>query len=271
MDVWIGPAGTPTTVNTGTIDGIREVERLGLNANEVQFSHGVLMSVDTAKEVKKVSSKVHLSIHAPYYINLLSTESKKVKASRKRILDSAERAHHMGANIIVIHAGYYGNLSKEESYPLMKTQFEKMVDEVKSNKWKVTLGVETAGKIKQWGRLDEVIKLSDELRGVEPVVDFAHLYATNMGKVDYAEILDKVSVLKLKRLHTHFSCIEWSPAKDIPGKSNERRHLPLSSGKPDYKQLAKEIKKRKLDITLISESPILEKDALVMKKLLEKV
>ena len=96
MEIWIGPAGTPTTVTTGTINGIKEVERLGLNAMEVQFSHGVRMGVDKAKECKKVSKNVHLSIHAPYYINLLSVEKQKVGASRKRILDSAERAHHMG-------------------------------------------------------------------------------------------------------------------------------------------------------------------------------
>ena len=78
MDVWIGPAGTPTTVSTGTIDGIKEVERLGLNANEVQFSHGVRMGIDMAKEIRKISSNVHLSVHAPYYINLLSEEKEKV-------------------------------------------------------------------------------------------------------------------------------------------------------------------------------------------------
>ena len=50
MEIWIGPAGTPTTVESGTIDGIKEVERLGLNAMEVQFSHGVRMSNEKAKE-----------------------------------------------------------------------------------------------------------------------------------------------------------------------------------------------------------------------------
>lgn len=266
MEIWIGPAGTPTSVSTGTIDGIKEVGKLGLNAMEVQFSHGVRMGVDLAKECKKVSNDVHLSVHAPYYINLLSVEKEKVEASRKRILDSAEKAHYMGAEIVVIHCGYYGNLDKGEAYSKMKDEFEWLVDEVKSNKWKVKLGPETAGKIKQWGRLDEVIRLCDELNGCDPVVDFSHLYATRAGRIDFSEILDKVSVLKVKRLHTHFSGIEWSPIK-MSGKGNERRHLPISSKKPDYSGLVEEIKKRKLDITLICESPLLEKDALVMKEM----
>ena len=92
----------------------------------------------------------------------------------------------------------------------------------------------------------------------------SHLYATQAGRVDYKNILDKVSVLKLKVLHTHFSGIEWSPI-GLTGKGNERRHLPLGSKSPDYSELVKEILKRKLNITLISESPLLEKDALVLK------
>ena len=269
MEIWIGPAGTPTTVDSGTIDGIKEVERLGLNAMEIQFSHGVRMGIETAKECKKAAgNNVHLSIHAPYYINLLSVEKKKVEASRKRILNSVEKGHHMGANIVLIHCGYYGELDKKVAYGKMKAEFEKLVDKIKSNKWKVKLGPETAGKIKQWGRLDEIVKLCDELDGCDPVVDFSHMYATQAGRIDYAEILDKISELKLKRLHTHFSGIEWSPIK-MTGKGNERRHLPISSNKPDYSGLVKEIKKRKLDITLISESPLLEKDAVFMKKLLE--
>jgi deoxyribonuclease-4 len=56
----------------------------------------------------------------------------------------------------------------------------------------------------------------------------------------------------------------------MTGKGNERYHLELKAKKPDFEPLVKEILKRKIDITLISESPVLEKDALILKKMFEK-
>ncbi len=132
----------------------------------------------------------------------------------------------------------------------------------------VRLGLETTGKVSQFGTLDEIVRICRELKYCSPVVDWAHLYARAAGRINFSDIFDKVAVLKLKHLHTHFSCIEFSLA-GMEGKGNERRHLTLDTKKPDFEPLAKEILKRKVDITLISESPILEKDALVMKKMLE--
>jgi deoxyribonuclease-4 len=51
---------------------------------------------------------------------------------------------------------------------------------------------------------------------------------------------------------------------------NERHHLPLDAKKPDYEPLVKEILRRKMDTTMISESPVLEKDALVLKRMFER-
>jgi endonuclease IV len=38
MKIYLGPAGTP---GKSTLDGISVLEKLGLQAMEVQFSHGV--------------------------------------------------------------------------------------------------------------------------------------------------------------------------------------------------------------------------------------
>ncbi|MEK6909623.1 MAG: endonuclease IV, partial [Candidatus Aenigmatarchaeota archaeon] len=47
-------------------------------------------------------------------------------------------------------------------------------------------------------------------------------------------------------------------------------HVPIN-GHPPFEPLAKEIIKRKLGITIISESPVLEIDSLKMKKIFEKL
>ena len=272
MEVWLGPAGVPvSSKGRSTLDGIKTISDLGLNAMEVEFVRGVKMGLDMAKEVGELSKglNIRLSIHAPYYINLCSKEKEKVKASKQRIIKSAERAHAMNADIVVFHPAYYGKLSREEAYQKVKEACEDMRDILKNKGIiDVRLGLETTGKVSQFGTLDEIIQICRELKYCSPVIDWAHIYARQGGRIDFSGIFDKVSVLKPKHLHTHFSCIEFTSV-GIKGKGNEKRHLPLKTKKPDFEPLVGEILKRKINTTLISESPILEQDALVIKKMFE--
>ncbi len=272
--IYLGPAGIPlSSRDRTTAGGIRRVAELKLNSMEVEFVRGVGMSNETANEVGEVAKElgIPLSVHCPYFINLCSQEPKKLEASKRRILDSVERAFHMGAGIAVFHPGFYGKLPPEVAFKAVKDACADMLDRMKKMGIKgVKLGLETTGKVSQFGTLEEVIDICRKLGGCTPVVDYAHLYARGAGKVDYARILDKLKPLKLKHLHSHFTSMEWAPAK-IPGQGNERRHLPLEANKPPFEPLAKEVLKRKIDITLISESPILEQDSLKMKRIFEKL
>jgi len=274
LKIWIGTAGVPvSSKERSTVGGIKRVAELKLNAMEVEFVRGVKMSNKMAEEVGKVASelKIRLSVHAPYFINLCSLEKEKLEASKKRILDSVERAHLMEADVVVFHPGYYGKLSKEEAYEKVREACEDLLDRIKEKGWgEVRLGLETTGKISQFGELEEIVRICKEVKGCHPVVDWAHIYARNGGRINFQEIFEKISALKMKHLHTHFSGMEFSPVA-ATGKGNERRHLNLTEGaKPDYKPLVEEILKRKIDITLISESPNLEGDALFMKEMFEK-
>jgi endonuclease IV len=82
---------------------LKEISKLGLDALEVEFTYGVKITNAEAKRVGELAKKanISLSIHAPYYINLASEDSKKQKESIQRILDSAERGHYLGAKEIV--------------------------------------------------------------------------------------------------------------------------------------------------------------------------
>ena len=272
--IWLGPAGIPvTSKDRSTAGGLLRVKELGLNAMEVEFVRGITLSVEAAREVGKIAKKlkIKLSVHCPYFINLCSPEKKKVEASKKRIIESARRASAMGADIVVFHPGYYGKLSPEEAYELVKSADEDMVDRLRGEGIrKVKLGHETTGKLSAFGTLDEIVRLCREVPQSVPVVDFAHIYARQGGKIDYEKIFEKLKPLKLKHLHTHFTSMEWTPAKNGKG-GNERRHLPLKVGKPPFEPLAREILKRKINITIISESPVLELDSLEMKKIFEKL
>jgi len=262
MKVRLGSGGVPIcSKDPSTLGGVKTIKDIGLQAMEVEFVRGVNMSNATAAKVGELAKKldVELSVHAPYYINLCNPE--KQKASMKRILDSCERAHHLGAKVVVFHPGYHGG-EKEKCLEMVIKSCRKMAEHIKKKGWKVKLGPETTGKVSQICDVDETIKVYRKVPGTVPVIDWAHIYAKDQGKIDFRGILDRLKPLKLKYIHSHFSCINFGP-------KGELNHLPLSTKKPDYRPLVKELMKRKQDITMISESPLLEKDALKVKKMFQ--
>lgn len=255
----LGPAGSS---GHGTLEGIKLAKEQGLHTMEVEFVRGVRMGNDLARQCGEVARKlgISLSIHAPYYINLASAEPEKIEASVKRILDSCERGHHMGATHVVFHPAYYGKLSPESTYKMVRDAVGGMQKALDKNKWKVRLAPETMGKVSQFGTLDETLKLAKET-GCSFCVDFAHLYALGRGNIDYKAVLDKIQNAGFKHVQSHFSNIDY-------GLKGELNHLVLD-GKPPFEPLARELLERDLDATIISESPITWKDALKMKGIFE--
>jgi len=274
--IYLGPAGVPLACKErSTIAGVRCTAELGFNALECEFVRRVGMSNEMAKEVGKIAKEldVHLSVHCPYFVNLCSQEEEKLEASKKRILDSVERAHFMGADVAVFHPGFYGSLTREQAYEAVKQSCEDLIERMKSRKMEdVGLGLETMGKQSTFGSLEEIIGICKDVSGCVPVVDWAHLNCRSAGGLkrqeDYAKIFDELKPLKLKHLHTHVTGAEYTEVEI--GKGNEKHHLTIDAKKPDFEPLVREILKRKIDITLISESPTLEQDALVLKKMFEK-
>lgn len=269
MKIFLGPAGIPTEAKVyDTAEGIRTVAKIGLNAMEVEFVQTVYLNKKQAEKIGEIAKEngVKLSIHAPYYINLNSADPKIITASRKRIFDCADRGERMGAEAIAIHAAYYGRSSEEETFETVKENFLQILDEMKLAGIKnVKLGVETMGKQSQFGSLEEVVKLHKEVKQVIPYIDWAHLFVRNNGDINYAEIFDVLEKLKLGKIHSHFEGVD----KNKDGRFVDV-HTPINSH-PPFEPLAREILKRKIDITIISESPIIEKDSLKMKRVFEKL
>ena len=255
----LGPAGT----GGDSLKGIQQIHDLGLNAVEIEFTYGVRMSNELAKKCGDIAKKLNmsLSVHAPYYINLLSEDKKKIEASKKRILDSCERGNHLNAGYIVFHPGYYGKYSKEESYELVKKAVIEMMHEIRKKGWKVELAPETTGKQSQFGDLDELLRLREETN-CELCIDFAHLKAKYQGKINYKEIFEKLHKAGIKTIHAHFSGIEFTA-------KGEKRHIITSEH--DIKELLEWLKKSKIDCTIINESPDPVGDSLKSGRILEKL
>ncbi|MEJ2164146.1 MAG: TIM barrel protein [Desulfobacterales bacterium] len=252
----VGPAGSD---GLGNLKGLQKVAAMGLDCMEVAFTYGVRMDLKTAEALGDLAKEkgIILSVHAPYYINLASDEKDKFAASCKRILDSCERAHAMGAQNVSFHAGFYQNRPAEHTYQLIEKAMVGLQKEVLDNGWKVKLCPEITGKPSQFGSLQELLRLKKETRcGI--TVDFSHLYARRQGDIDYGRILKKLP----QKFHAHFSGIEY-------GDKGERKHIRTT--KMFFQPLAVELIRRRADVTIINESPKPYEDALMMKKLIIKL
>ena len=232
---------------------------MGLECMEVEFTYGVRMDLKSARAVGKLAREkaIRLSVHAPYYINLASEEKDKLAASKKRILDSSQRAHHLGARNVTFHAGFYQTRTADQTYERIKKALVGLQKQIARRKWKVTLCPEVTGKPSQFGSLEELLRLKKET-GCGITVDFSHLYARHQGDVDYGRILKKLP----KKFHAHFSGIEYGP-------KGEKKHVRAT--REFFEPLAIELVKRNPDITIICESPEPYTDAVMMKKVIKQL
>jgi len=271
MKIRLGSSGIPISTNgNSTIEGVKRIAELNLDALEVNFTHGIHMSLATAKELGKIAKvlDVELSIHVPYFVNLASVDKKIIEASKKRIIDSLARGVEMNATIVAAHAGYYGK-DREKAIEMISEACTEIAEMIEKNDWNIEFGLETMGKQASFGTLEEIIELCKRPKHLVPYLDPAHIYARQGGQIDYKDMLDKLENLKLRKWHSHFSGIKYSLVGI--GRGNERKHAPMKEAGPDFEAFAKEILKRKTDITIISESPILEIDSLLMKRIFEKL
>ncbi len=265
----LGTAGTPNSAEKRTsFDGVKRIHELGLDAMEVEFTHGVHMGKHTAEELHDHAKKhnVSLSVHGPYYINLNAREQQKRKDSEKRILDSCEIGSIMGAKNICFHPGFYLKQEPELVYANMYDELMSLTEIIDNKGWNVRLCPETTGKATQFGSWEELTRLCNDIPGLGMTLDFSHVWARVVGKADFDEVFKEMKhelgATFLKDLHMHFSGIEYTA-------KGERRHLNLVDGaEPGFDLLAEQMQKWKLGGTAICESPNLEVDSLKLKSML---
>lgn len=266
-----GTAGVPIcSPKSSSVDGIKTVRKLNLDAMELEFVRGVRMGDRMAEEVRKVGVEtgVVLTAHAPYYVNLNSPDKGKVEASVKRIMDTARVAHLCGGWSITFHSAYYGQDDPATVHERVREALKKLVEQLRDEGITIWIRPETTGGLAEYGSLLEVVELSKDVEGVLPCVDFAHLHSrSNGGFNTYEEIASILLVLEkelgkdcLKKMHMHFSGIEY-------GDRGEIKHVNLEESDLNYEALARALKEFSVEGVTISESPNIEGDALFLKKI----
>ena len=268
-----GTAGIPTITNPRNYENaFDDLEKMKLGAMEVEFVRGVNMNANTVSVVKQIAKEkgLILTAHGPYYINLASQEKEKIEASVKRILNTARTAHAFGGYSITFHGAFYMGRDKKQVYDIVKSKMTEIIDALKSENIEIWIRPELTGKPTQWGDLDELIRLSNELEMVLPCVDFAHFHARTGGEWntydEFARIFEKIGTEigqhALENFHAHVAGIEYTA-------KGEKKHLMLEESDLKYKDLIRAFKDFNVKGVVICESPDMETDAMLLQKTYE--
>jgi deoxyribonuclease IV len=262
------PLATPKKPG-GSVGAIEFSKSIGLNTLELGWVQSVRVTEVTCAAIKAKAEEhgLSLSVHAPYFINLNALDDEWPK-SRKRLMDAAIYGNLAGATDIIFHPGSYFGNPAAEVLKLAIPRLQGCVEELRSAGNPVTLRPETMGKSAMLGSFEDTLEMSKSIEGVEPCIDFAHLHARpgdgSMNTYEewaallkaYQKALGKKA---LKRLHIHLSGIEYGP-------KGEKNHLPVAESDLKLKLLFKALQDFSCAGRILCESPIMEEDALNMKK-----
>lgn len=245
----------------------------GLDIFEYSFGRGVKLKPETAFKIADEAKRygVEMTVHAPYYINFATLDEKKAENNVNYVLQSLEALKNLGGNRLVIHTASQGDLERGEALKVAHVALEKLVDTVISAGYgDCLLCLETMGKKKQIGTVDEIVDFCKISPIFIPTMDFGHINACFQGILntsdDYRREIDKVFEAlgeeRAKKIHIHFSKIQYSNAGEV-------RHLTFEDQVygPEFGPLAKILVEYGMEPYVVCESDGTQaEDALLMKK-----
>jgi deoxyribonuclease-4 len=290
MPIKLGPAGIPLSCKGRTIvEGMDDIISLGLETMEVQTVRMIApQHFEQYWQAGVLANKTEfeMNIHGPYYSELLGNKVERGRSLTK-IESTLQAAKTINARHITLHAGHYGQMGKgvqaneqlanvfagivervheiwhddEDIYPV----FPWLKDGTPSK-----IGIETSGRQELWGSLEEVLEVVNHVEGTVPVLNIAHIHSRGHGSMrtseDYGEMFDQVrESIGTKEFYCHFSGVEHRTG-------NAMHYTQIKKSDLNFEPLAEFIVEEGgwLDITLISDSPLLEHDAMYMLQNIEK-
>ncbi len=249
-------------------ENIELVRNSGLDHLELAFVNKLYISEKRAYEINYAAAvnKISLSIHAPYFINLSSPKREIVEKSKELLLKVGRFARTMGAETIVFHSGFYYDTPKN-TFEKIKRNIEEIKEAFEKELISVKLRPETMGKKKEFGDLEEIISIAQEIDGIMPCVDFAHIHARTKRFNSYEEfnkILRKLEkrlgMEYIKNMHIHVSGIEYD-------REGERYHLNLMDSDFKFDEWLEALNDYGVSGVVVVESPEPIPDAIRLKKL----
>ncbi len=290
LPVRLGPAGIPLSCKGRTIvEGMDDIISLGLETMEVQTVRMIApQHFEQYWQAGVLANKTEfeMNIHGPYYSELLGDRVERGRSLTK-IESTLQAAKTINARHITLHAGHYGDMGRgRAANEQLANVFAGIVDRVHEiwhddediypvfpwlkNGTPSKIGIETSGRQELWGSLEEVLEVVNHVEGTVPVLNIAHIHSRGHGSMrtseDYGEMFDLVrETIGTKEFYCHFSGVEHRTG-------NAMHYTQIKKSDLNFEPLAEFIVEEGgwLDITLISDSPLLEHDAMYMLQNIEK-
>ena len=289
MPIRLGPAGVPLSCKGRTIvEGMDDIISLGMDTMEIQTVRMVAPNhFEQYWQAGVLSHKAEfeLNIHGPYYAELLGNRMQRNRSLAK-FEASLQAGKVLNARHITCHVGPYCGLQKgreaneqaanvfagivERSAQLWEDEEEHPVFPWLENGTPTKVGIETSGRQNLWGSLEDVLEVVNHVEGAVPVINFAHIHARGHGRLktseDYGELFDLVrETIGATEFYCHFSGIEHRMG-------NALHYTQIKKSDLNFDPLAEFLVEEGewLDVTLISDSPLLEHDAMYMNQLISK-
>lgn len=286
MPLKLGPAGVPLSCKGRTIvEGMDDITVLGLDAMEVQTVRTIQpQHFDQYWQAGILSwnSDFEMNMHGPYYAELLGS-----RRERNRTLSKMETSLQAGkiinARHLTFHVGPYGECQPgSETNEQVANILAGVVDRVREV-WGVAeeeedyaafpwvheaepslVGVETSGRQELWGTVEEVLDVCNHVEGTVPVLNMGHIHARGHGRLrtseDYAELFEQArETFGGSTFYCHFAGVEHRMGNALHYTQIKKSDLKFE---PFAEFLAEE--GDWMDITIISDSPLLEHDAMYM-------
>ncbi len=265
-----GTAGVPnsTAKKNSPVDGVKAISELGLDCMQLEFAHGVRMKEEVSSALRKVSYELNIPLtsHGPYYINLNAREQDKIDSSVERIIQTAKISDLCGAESMTFHAAFYMKDSPYDVFDLVEKSMNVIEERLGRLDIEIELRPELTGKTSQFGSLDELVTLTQNVNSVKPCMDFSHLFARTNKYNTYEEMVEVLDHLAeklgkdaLDNMHIHVSGISSNSKGDL-------KHLNLEKSKFNWQAMLKALKDKDCKGYIICNSPNLEEDAIMMKK-----
>ncbi len=208
---------------------------------------------------------VQLSLHAPYYMDLLD-DSEMGEKSYNHLKWSLIIGKGMGARRVVTHTGFH-KASKKESLNRAVKVYSRITGELSPSSGFPYVAVETSGKSEVFGTVADLAFVAKKVKDIEPIMNFPHIHSATGGSLrdvkDFEPLISEFKKYSKGDLYAEFSGVEYEEGSEV-------KLTAIKHGDLKFETLAEYIVDYTDNMTLISMSPLLEHDAQYMEVIFQR-
>lgn len=243
---------------------IENISNNNIDAYEMGFAYGVPDSIPNSTLRLAEEKNVLLSGHLPFWINLGNLSN--IEKNVKYLIDGIKIAEILKSTV-VFHLGFYGKSDFKDILPNILLCFEQAFEQFPLRNGRI--GIETTGKKKAIGTVDEIIEIINLINNpnVVPIIDWSHIFARSNGQaangyLGFSTILQQFEDnCKLIPDYFHGGSVIYE-------NGNEKKHQSARFFSPSMPSLLDVLEERGYhDYTMIIESPDSINDVNWLKKM----